>query len=200
VATLDVGAAIGLEKIGRQMLLQLYNGLNAEITATNTLWLARDTTFATETGLVVPPVTLEAVANENFHHGHIPSLIEAPIEKYPNIAVLASSARPLGPEAGIDQGYEYTVTAYVETMIKSLVSQEETNARALRMIEAIHTVLMRDPTLDGLVTNVDLVSVDITDVFIRREAKSRGTEWWWQGGRLDYNVRKPASYQGFYGG
>jgi hypothetical protein len=197
--TFLVGSSIGLEQIGRAILSQLYAGLNAEITASNALWTSRDVEFAAETGLVVPPITLEAVANGNFHHGHIPSLIDAPIEKYPNVAVLAASARPTS-DHGIDQGEEYVVTAYVETMIKSLVSQEETNARALRMAEAVNAVIERDATLDGLVTGVDLVSVDITDVFIRREAHARGTEFYWQGSRLDYNVRKPANYLGTYGG
>lgn len=200
MATLDLGASIGLERVGRQMLLQLYDGLNTEIAARNTLWVSRDQTFATQTGLVVPPITLETVVATNFHHGHIPSLIDAPVEKYPNVAVLASSARPTGGDSGIDQGDEYIITAYVEIMIKSLVSQEETNARALRMAEAVHTVIMRDTTLGGIVTGADLVSADITDVFIRREAKARGTEWFWQGSRLDYNIRKAGNYLGTYDG
>lgn len=187
------GNSTGLENLGRTVLLRLAASVNAAIHAQTSTWAAADLDFATQMGITYSPLVLEDIDKANMHLGHVPALIDAPIEQYPNLSVLAPDLRDV-PNGGWDQGGEFYATFYVEIMVKDETTQENVNKRAQRTMDAVNSVVMADPTFDGQYSDMTLTTVGVSDVFIRREMKSRGPEWYWQGARLDYRVRVPRAY------
>lgn len=191
---LDFSKTDAKELIGRSALMQLLASVNTEIAIHASAWAARDMELDSVRGLSYSPVELEAVAYEHMYHGHIPTLIDAPLELYPNLSVMASRVSDI-PNGGWDQeGHLHRVELAVEVMVKSLESEENVNKRIQRTSDAVNQVILNDPTLRGLVSSTEFVSVDVSDVFVRREEKSRGPRWFWQGARLEYTIDKPAAY------
>jgi hypothetical protein len=187
-----LGRSTGMEHIGRAVLMHLQPSLNTEIHAQSSIWAPLDQAFATQFGVIYTPVVLEDVESHNMHMGHIPSLIEAPLDQYPNLC--AMSAEMASVEESYDQGDEFSYGVYIEIMVKSLVSQEDVNKRIQRTTDAVHSLLLGERTIGGNFTEFELRSGDVSDVFVRREEKSREARWFWQGSRLDYSVKIPASY------
>ena len=80
-------------------------------------------------------------------------------------------------------------------MVKSESGESEVDRRAMRLVEAAHIALMRNPTLEGVVAGFDTaVNVNMGDVFTRKQRTSYGPEWYWKGGRLEYAVRKESAH------
>lgn len=196
MTTLVSTSLIGLEEVQRAALVQLFDNLNSEIAKMEEFFYQRDLDFFTRMGRDASEVTrieLEQVAPENFYTGHVPSLIEAPITSYPNVAALCTLATPAAGSESIDQGSAYRNVLYVEIMAKSEVDAQEANSRALRMAEAAHRCIMRDQTLGGIVNGFEGdPSGQPGDVFVRKEKTGYGQRWFWQGVRLEYAVRKEA--------
>lgn len=188
------GNSLGLEKLGREVLLRLAASVNAAIHAMTSTWSSADSDFAAAMGITYTPLVLEEIDKANMHLGHVPALIDAPIEQYPNLSVLAPDLKPLPPQSSYDQGDEYWDAFYVEMMVKDVDSQERVNARVQRTMEAVNQTIMIDTSFGGKYSHLELLSAGVSDVFIRREVKSRGPEWFWQGARLDYRVRVPVGY------
>jgi hypothetical protein len=184
---------IGIEPIQRAAFKQLFAGLNGAL-AQMALFMDRsDDEIATLTGRTYEPTTLEPVEPENFYEGHRPSLINAPIGKYPNCSVMANQATPATLDL-VDQADAYRCNLFVEVMAKTTDSEETVNRRVQRMAEAVNLTMMSDQSLGGVVTAFDGPPVVVVgDVFVRKEKTSYGAEWLWQGARLEYAVRKEAS-------
>lgn len=189
------GNSLGLERLGREVLLRLAASVNTAIHAQTSTWAAADLDFANQMGIAYSPLILEDITKANMHLGHVPALIDAPIEQYPNLSVLAPDIKPLpAASAGWDQGDEFLANFYVEIMVKDVESQENVNKRCQRTLDAVNSVVMAEETFGGRYSYLGLNAVGVSDVFIRREIKSRGPEWYWQGARLDYQVRIPVAY------
>lgn len=187
---------VELERLARAVLETMFAGINSQIAAQNTLWDARDASFATALGRTDPQISAETIENENFYVGHVPSLINADLERYPNIAVMAYTATP-NPGSGYDWSEDYVVTLAVEIMCRSTRTEEEVNSRVLRTVEAAHQCLMSDDArrLQGLTPQVpNAPTITIGDVFIKREGHGHGDVWYWQGGRLEYRLPTTVSY------
>jgi hypothetical protein len=188
-----------LEEIGRQAVLVLYASLNAEITAQQTnIWAARDAAFWPQIGKTNNGYAAESVPAGNFYVGHVPSLIEADIAKYPNVAAYAFTATPLVSDDSV--GEMYDIRLAVEIMCKADSDEEEVNSRVHRTVEAAHSVLS-DPTFrrqayGGFIWAPENATpaVTIGDVFVRRQERSRGDRWFWQGGRLEYRLERYIGY------
>ena len=197
--TFIISTTTGLEELGRVVFGQLFSSVNSELVAQTSAWGARDSVFSSMLGVPYEPLLLEQFEPTNMFIGHIPTLIDAPVTNYPNLSVMAPdlSAAP----TSMDQADEYMLNFYVEFMVKSdetvgsEAQQRQVNMRVQRTAASIHNVLMQDRTLGGFVADTIIArTINITDVFIRREAKARGPEWFWQAGRMDYTVRVPAVY------
>lgn len=187
--------SLGLERLGREVLLRLAASVNSAIHAQTSTWAAADLDFASQMGITYSPLVLESITKANMHLGHVPALIDAPIEQYPNLSVLAPDIKPLPTaSAGWDQGDEYLASFYVEIMVKDVESQENVNKRCQRTLDAVNSVIVAEPSFTARYSYLSLNAVGVSDVFIRREIKSRGPEWFWQGARLDYQVRIPVAY------
>lgn len=189
MSTLLFTPTIGLEEVQRAALFQIFDHLNASISSVESFFAQSDQEFARRTQRDLQLTVLEIVQPANFHEGHIPSLINAPIDAYPNVAVVCSTATP---SDGLDQLDAYVDRLFIDSMVKS-PTEAEVNRRNLRMVEAVNASVMRDQTLGGLISGFESApSVIVGDVFTRRERTAYGDQWYWQGARLEYTVRKYA--------
>lgn len=184
-----------LEEIGRQVLLVLHSELNNEIEALQAEWTSRDQEFWGRLG-IDRSITVEQVPPENFYVGHVPSLINADIVKYPNCAVYGFQANPRRSED--DHGEFYEVRIAVEVMCKSERDEQEVNSRVHRTVDAAHSALSKEGAreLGGFVAGLagGTPNVTVGEVFVRREDRSRGDRWFWQGGRLEYRLDRFIQY------
>lgn len=193
MTTLTDSPTIGLEMIARQGLIVLMETLNDELVTQEEIWKPRDEELAEKRGIDFAEITLEPVQPENFYPGHKPSLIEAPLDGYPNVTVEADAAGPSTSDL-LDQAATYGVSLYVEFMVKSVESEEEVSARAQRMLDAINVCMLSNRTLRGVVLEIgDTPNVAVADVFVRKAETSYGDKWFWRGGRLEYAVEKIAA-------
>ena len=187
-------AVFGLEQIQRQMLYVLIDGINGTIDEIAAKMDSSDQEFATRTGRDYEPTIIEHIKPENFYEGRRPSLVQAAVERYPNVSVWSVRATPTPESALMDQVAMYSDLVYVEIMANSPKDEGEANRRLLRTVEAANVCIMRDTTLQGAVHGLNTdPSLSVSDVFTRRERTSYGPEWYWQGARLDYAVRKEAA-------
>lgn len=196
---------VGLEQIQRAFLRRLFANLNTAIDEISALMDADDLLLATEMGQTYTATTVEHIAPENFYEGHRPSLIDAPVSSYPNCAVWALRATPAAESQNQDHVSIQSNTLYIEVMVKALDSEETVNRRLQRTVEATAAVIARDSTLGGAISGlITEPTIDLADVFKRKDRgesstgrgarASYGPEWFWQGARLSYAVRKETGF------
>lgn len=187
---------IGIEQIQRQAFYTLFDGLNAGIEAVAAQMVTSDQVFAERTGREYEEIEIHAIDPDNFYEGHRPSLIEAPLDKYPNCSVWTDSATASEESAPLDHSQVFVSVLNVEIMVKASPEEGEgiVNKRAIRTVEAVHFALMADQTLGGIVSGFSAEpNVDLSEVFVRKERTSYGAEWFWQAGRLQYTVSKTSN-------
>lgn len=182
----------GMERIAREALIVLIDTLNIELEHQETLWVPSDEELSAKRGIDYEPISIEPVAPENFYPGHKPSLVNAAIDRYPNVAVDSDQVGASGSDS-IDQASTYGVSLFVEFMAKSEKSEEEVSARAHRMLDAINICIMSNRDLRGSIQELDGSPTGIlSDVFVRKEKTSHGPMWFWRGGRIEYVPKKVA--------
>jgi hypothetical protein len=189
-----------MELVQRQALIVLFNGLNSMISSMNATWNMEDDALMTALGRGNATWTVEQIANENFYPGTIPSLINAPIEKYPNVCVVCYTADP--KTSSDDTGENYTHVMAVEIMVKSgtfpadasltegLFCEQEVNSRIHKTLDAAHLTLLANRHLNNTIPELPAPRVTVGDLFVRREAQGQGSKWYWQGGSLIYDLDK----------
>ena len=115
-----------LERLARAALLVLYDGINTAIDAENTAFSGSDPTddsaFWVAIGRTDPGAEAEHIASDNFYVGHVPSLIDAPVDRYPNIATMAYQADPRVSQD--DWADQYMVHLAVEIMVRALCDSD----------------------------------------------------------------------------
>jgi len=187
---------LGLEEVQRAAFYILFERLNDAIGLVESYWTPLDEERSIRTGIPIPATTLERVLPGNFHEGHRPSLLRAPIEAYPNVAVMAFRATP-GPGSDLfDHVDVYRDQLWIEMMVKSQIDEVETNRRAQRMAAAVNTCMIQNQSLEGIVSGLETgPTAVVSDLFVRKERTSYGAEWYWQGARLEYSVRKETVVQ-----
>lgn len=181
------GSGLGLTELTEAAFSVLLSDLNAEIVSVGNRYLTSDQALAAARGLAYATVNLEPIQTNNFCLGHRPSLIEAPIENYPNISVMAykSSAEP----NSVDQIDQTIANLYVEVMVKGteLEGEELVNRRITRTTDAVVNVLNKNSTLSGTFLPLERPpTVNIENLFVRRKEKGKSEVFYWQGSRIDY--------------
>jgi hypothetical protein len=191
--TIDTNnSRVGLAELVRAGYIVLLEEMNQAITEENAYWVPLDEQIAELSGQPYVPTVIENVEFENFYRGHNPSLIEAPLERYPNVAVDADRASSSGND-DIDQGSMQGLSLYIEFMVKSEKDEGEVSDRAMRMLDAINAVMMSNRTLGGVVNEIsDTPTSQLSDVFVRSGDTSYGENWFWRGGRIEYEISKLA--------
>ena len=197
MTTLMTNTLIGVEEVQLAVWNRLFDGLNTALSDVATYFEDLDEDVWEKTGndpLDFVPTELEEVEPENFYLGHVQSLVrDAPITKFPNCCVFTTQAVAAANAQQLDQLEAYRDSVSVEIMVKSSASEQEVNRRALRTAEAVNITLQRDITLGGKIYGFENApTVIIGDVFIRKETTAYGPEWYWQGVRLEYAIRKEA--------
>lgn len=190
----------GLERLAREVTLILADKLNGEIAAQQSKWVTLDQQYASRLGQAYEETILEPIDPANLYDGHRPSLIGASIDRYPNLAVMAFDAENVEELSG-DQFMAYRAALQIEAMVKagpytnddtSGAGEGLVNRRIQRMVDAIVICLIQSRNLNGLALEVEHVpTVEIGNVFARREERSRGARFLWQGAVLTYAVTIP---------
>jgi hypothetical protein len=195
----DFSNSTGLEALQTAALVLMHDQINDAIADAEAAGQARDAALGERLGIEMPEIELERVdltphgssPTGNIYFGHRPSLINADINGYPNIAIIADRFDPLG--GGIDQGYDLLDRLRIEIMVKGLGEngEELVNRRIQRTMDAVNAVVQSNPTLGGTVQGLEEQSRGfIGNVFPRKAETSYGTVWYWQGAQLNYAVRK----------
>lgn len=188
---MELSTRLGTELIQREAILVLYNNLNDMIASLNATWELENDLFWTSMNRGNQDWFVEDIADENFYAGTIPSLIGAPIDKYPNVCSICYIGNP--PTSSDDEGELYNHLLAIEVMVKSIDSEEEVNSRIQKTLDAIHLTFMdslENRTLNNTVPKLNAPRQTIGDVFIRLEKTATGDRWFWQGGSLEYVVNK----------
>jgi hypothetical protein len=204
VSTLVHSPSTGLEYVQRQALVCLIRELNDEILIVQEAWNSSDEEMAEMREMDYVATILEPVDLQDFHEGHRPSLISAPIERYPNVSVMCNRANPAAGSEQYDHMNVYRDALYVDIMVKAQPTSDDqehlneaeelVNRRVKRMADAVNSVLVRNRTLNGAVGGYDAdPTITIGDVFTRKERTAYGQHWYWQGARLEYAVRKESA-------
>ena len=184
-------SGFGVELIEREAIKILYEELNDELVLVQDEWEERDIEINQLTGEDPITVELELIEEENFYYGHRPSLVEAPVDRYPNVCSIAESSEP--SEYEMDQFNNYQVGLGIEIMCKSLYNESEVNRRTVRTAEAVNRVLMRNNTLNGQCEGFDFdPSLILTNVFVRSDHPQGDKEWYWRAARIDYTITRHA--------
>lgn len=192
--TLIAEPILGLEAIQRELFIVLFDQLNGAIDQIAEFMNPRDEGLAAHLGRDYEPTVVEHIENPNFYEGHRPSLIDAPIANYPNLATWAVRTTPTPDSALLDQMSVSRSLLYVEIMCRSDKDEGEANRRLLRTLEAVNLVVVSNPTLNGVVNEADSEpSVTISEMFTKKERSAYGPHWFWQGARLEYAVRKESA-------
>jgi hypothetical protein len=198
---MDTSSSISTEAIQRRALTILNSELNSKIDSLSAAWTAADDQFYADLGRTSPGFTVEHIDANNMYAGTVPSLINAPVERYPNLCTIAYIADP--KRSNDDWGDNYTIALNVEVMVKSdnfgddlsHLGEEQVNSRIQKTLEAVHEVIMDHRSLNNLVEGISAAPRQtIGEVFIRRVENSRGDRWMWQGGVLAYSVDKYVSF------
>ena len=193
MTTITTKPLIGLEAIQREAFYVLFSGFNNALIQVENFMADSDTKFYATTGRTPPPASIDPVIPDNFHEGHRPSLISAPIDAYPNCCAYVMTAVPAPENNLLDHTETYNDLLIVELMVRANPSEGEdiVNRRCVRSLEAAHLAIMSNKTLNGIVSSIDSApSVERSEVFTRKERTSYGQEWYWQAGKLEYVVTK----------
>lgn len=188
---MDLSTRLGTEAIQRAAIIVLFDYLNDKIAEMNLTWSVEDDEYWAALNRGNEEWFVEPVDDSNFYAGTVPSLINAPIERYPNVCAICYMATP--PNSFDDDGEFYAHTLALEVMVKSINSEEEVNSRIQKTLDAVHLTFMdslENRTLNNTVPRLNAPRQTIGDVFIRKERTNIGDRWYWQGGALEYTVNK----------
>lgn len=195
----DYSGRLLLERIQREALVILYNNLNDKIESMRATWEAEDEELLYALSRGNSGWTVENIPDENFYPGTIPSLIKAPVERYPNVCVICYRGIP---RLSTDDTAElYTNVLAVEIMTKSgfydpndvmdtLFHEQEVNSRIQKTMDAAHLTLLDNRSLNNIIPELPAPNVSIGDIFVRTERDGAGNKWLWQGGSLEYSLDK----------
>jgi len=192
-----------LEAIQRKALTTLYENLNDKIQSLEATWQTEDESLYDILGLGNPEWNVELIDSENFYPGTIPSLIDAPINKYPNVCTICYIGNPRNSDD--DTGELYTDRLAIEIMVKSgsfdsediesrLNHERLVNTRIQKTLDAAHLTILDNRTLDNLITYLPAPRITIGDLFVRTVERGQNTKFYWQGGALEYDVTKYVNF------
>lgn len=193
--TLITEPILALEAIQRTAFLILFDQLNGAVDQINTFMATDDEELDNHLGRPYVPTVIELIEAGNFYEGHRPSLIDAAVEKYPNCSVWGVRTVPAPESSTLDQISISQTLLYIELMARSSPEEGEgiVNRRLLRMAEGVNLCVMSNPTLRGLVNGRESdPTVNVSEVFTRKERTAYGPHWFWQGARVEFTVRKEA--------
>jgi hypothetical protein len=200
-----VEGLIGFEPVERAVRLLLLDRLNAQIDSQAERWAQADLEMqALGFDEGVGQVDVEHVDASNIHGGRHESLLHAPPDKLPAVAVQAYQTNPSPTDRFGDQLDSSVLVIRVEIFVKAGPVPEDrstwpsfetiTNRRIMRTTEAVNAVLRGDPALLGSTDGVD--SPPRGGIAPQRwvDGKSGDPRYMWQGSALQYTAQRPSIY------
>lgn len=198
---------LGLELVQRAAFVQLVQNVPARVTKQQADWDARDMQLATIMREALNPTILEIPDESDFHEGINPAILDAPMDRFPNVSVLcfAGSADPIEQ---FDQFDTYALTLQIETVVRAGPINDDNDFDAInetsklvqrrchRFTAAIVQAISADRTLGGMVLPIRRPPNVTESNIIRRKADSEkggrasGPAWFLQGSRIIYTVSK----------
>jgi len=189
---MELTSRLSLEAIQREAIKILYANLNDKISEMETTWQSEDYDLLTGLDRESIEWTVEEISAENFYPGIVTSLINAPLDKYPNCSAICYTASPTFSSDDTADGYFCRLN--IEIMVKSEKDEVEVNTRMHKTLDCAHLVLLENRDLNNLVSHITGPKVSIGDVFVRTEGRGQGPRWFWQGGVLEYDVYKYVNF------
>lgn len=197
-STIDFTRGTGLEELGKSFLIALHASLNDHIDAIDAERAASDQELAAALNRAYAAIATEHVADDDFHLGHRPSLLQAGPTRFPNVAVLAYSSDNDSMEHA-DQLDATVARVWIEIMVKygptstSSVDEGEpiVNARIQRTVDAALRAFSDDRYLGGIVEEPRYApKVEIRPV--EKSGVDVNERWLSQGARIEYTFNRYA--------
>jgi len=196
-------SALGFEEATRGALKVLIDGLNDEIEARSERWSQADLEWQAFVGGGIGQTDVPLVLPEHFHEGPHMSVMKAPPEDFPMVAVMSYFTQPVSPR--MDQvtssNLRLAVEAYCITgpVADAAMSQHEAivHRKVERTTEAINACLMRQRDLCGAVQpgiTEGPRGGPGTQSFMRKEESGAGPQFIWQGSRLEYTLQRDSMF------
>jgi hypothetical protein len=139
---------------------------------------------------------------ENLHEGPHRSLLEQPIEAFPNCSVMAYVTIPSGEQ--FDQFDTSDITLFAETMViagpvpkgQEVPFETIVHRRIQRTTEAVNAVIKRSGTLLGTVNPIQSMPRGGigNSSWLRPQEKGSGPRYLWHGSRLQYTLQRHAHF------
>lgn len=177
--------AVRIEEVALSLMESLQAHLPDAISAVNMEAAGRDARWAALSVDVALTGSVQLAEPALWLPGHNPSILDRPIEDFPNIVVMAYDHRSAGDEAS-DQTEPTTYTAYAEVFC-AVADETVSNRMAWRYAEALHQAMVTDETLGGLVVPVSSTpAVMVSNAAGRRLSPQSDDVIWVQGARVEY--------------
>lgn len=192
---------LGVEDFSRQAYLVIFEGVNAALDAEGARWAQSDMDF---NALIQRPAinaSLEHFTPRTMHPGHRPSMIEAPVDQYPSLAVMAYRIAPLGDQNEAADNAQVSLS--VETIVRSGPFRPDDkdgdgetalNRRLLRTVEALHKVLLDARDIVGWVPPERSPTAIMGEIWARDAEVNEGDRWYFQGARMEWTFSKQSFF------
>lgn len=179
---------VRIEEVALALMESLQAHLSDTIDDVNTAAAARDARWAALSVDVALTGSVSIAEPVLWLPGHNPSILDRPVEQFPNIVVMAYDHRSAG-DAASDHTEPSVYTAYAEVFC-AVADETVSNRMAWRYAEALHAAVVLDETLGGLVIPIDATpSVQVSNAAGRRLSPQVDDVIWIQGARVEYGFR-----------
>lgn len=178
--------AVRIEEVALSLMEQLQAQLPDAIAEVNAAGASRDARWANLASLDFPLTAAVALTEPvMWLPGHIPSILDRPIEQFPNIVVMCYDHRAQ-PDPASDHTEPSVYTAYAEVFC-AMADETVSNRTAWRYAEALHAAMVSDETLGGLVVPISQTpAVMVSNAAGRRASPQTDDVVWIQGARVEY--------------
>lgn len=194
---------IGSEQIVRAAIAQIQSNLEQATAQVQEVWDARDQDFAEQFDrpyrqTIIPQVTLK-----NYYTGQKPSLVEAPLDRWPSITVYCGNHSPAPAQP--DEFGVTSIPLFIEVLCETgpiaeadlhdtegIEAEDKVFRIAERLASAVHISVTSDPTLGGVLTGPiqGPPTVISAPPYARKASKGAGDNHIFTGRQLQYPALK----------
>jgi hypothetical protein len=195
---------IGAEDLQFEIIRVLAENINDKLAVEETRGQALDATYEAVLHRGLVPVTLEHFELRNFHPGHRPSLIDAPVDQYPALAVMTYNVVGAPTNILSDESRDHNLLCSIECIVKSgpfdiddgdegaskSDGEEVVDRRIKRTAEAIWAVMLQHQDLSGYSLPADVVPTITWGEVFARNGDDGSQRYYWQGVRFQFTYSK----------
>lgn len=200
---IGLGLGIEHEQVQRAAKAQIMDFLPEVTKQLQGIWDQRDRNHAEITDTAFNKIKLPEVEKENFYTGLKPSLVEAPLFKWPSITVFCHNSKPSSFQADQYDTNDLSMGIWILCKIgpikeenihedEGIKAEEELDSITQRLSDAVHICIKKDPCLGGVIAgNIEKPPViDQEMPWSRKKEKGTGNIYIFQGKQMMYTVQK----------